>query len=297
MLVIALLSVGVVRSMARDPEVLGLAPFRHPVEAAEVLAKDPPGGNIFNSVRYGGYLIWRLYPEHCVFIDGRLVIRPREAFRDYLRLLDEPGRFCEYQERFGLTRAVLPTAGVRRYTGLVRLLYDDPAWRLVYANGASALFALEADTGREGLDLSARAAVDGISAELDRRWRAKPYVLEAAKRNLGALLLTVRSYERAAEVLGTLPSAESRRYLARAYYLSGRTDEALAVSRALLDEDAADTNSLGLIGQIHLDRGDVQGALSWFRRTLEIDPYNRHALGAVGEIEAELARRGGPARR
>jgi hypothetical protein len=42
-----------------------------PLEAAEYLRDHHPPGQMFNSYNWGGYLIWSLYPEKPVFIDGR----------------------------------------------------------------------------------------------------------------------------------------------------------------------------------------------------------------------------------
>ena len=42
-----------------------------PVGAAEYVAQHPPAGNLFARDQYGGYLIYRLYPQQRVFVDGR----------------------------------------------------------------------------------------------------------------------------------------------------------------------------------------------------------------------------------
>ncbi|MDO5576000.1 MAG: hypothetical protein Q4F84_02875, partial [Fibrobacter sp.] len=52
-----------------------LAPFTHPVNSTNYLLKNKPNGNIFNADRYGGYLLWNLYPNNKVFIDTRLSLR------------------------------------------------------------------------------------------------------------------------------------------------------------------------------------------------------------------------------
>lgn len=42
-----------------------------PVAAVDWIAINKPEGNIFNSYEWGGYIIWRLYPQYKVYIDGR----------------------------------------------------------------------------------------------------------------------------------------------------------------------------------------------------------------------------------
>jgi hypothetical protein len=48
-----------------------LDPGRFPVAACEKIAARAPGIRLYNDVQFGGYLIWRLFPERKVFIDGR----------------------------------------------------------------------------------------------------------------------------------------------------------------------------------------------------------------------------------
>jgi hypothetical protein len=42
-----------------------------PVDAATWIAQEDPPGELYNPYDWGGYLIWRLFPERLVFIDGR----------------------------------------------------------------------------------------------------------------------------------------------------------------------------------------------------------------------------------
>ena len=45
--------------------------LNYPTDAVEWIIKNKPQGKLFNSYNWGGYLIWRLYPEYPVYIDGR----------------------------------------------------------------------------------------------------------------------------------------------------------------------------------------------------------------------------------
>lgn len=50
---------------------LGIKENWFPEGAVSFLEKAGIGGNMFNSYEFGGYLIWRTYPERKVYIDGR----------------------------------------------------------------------------------------------------------------------------------------------------------------------------------------------------------------------------------
>ncbi len=56
---------------------IGIAPGNEPARAADFLARENVGRRLYNDVRFGGYLIWRRFPEHTVFIDGRNEVYPR----------------------------------------------------------------------------------------------------------------------------------------------------------------------------------------------------------------------------
>lgn len=47
-----------------------------PVRAVDRLKQIDPGGNIYNPDQFGGYLIWRFYPQRRVLVDGRNELYP-----------------------------------------------------------------------------------------------------------------------------------------------------------------------------------------------------------------------------
>ena len=55
--------------------------WKYPVEAADFLIAHGVRGRIFNTYEQGGYLMWRLWPQMQVFIDGRAL--NESVFNDY----------------------------------------------------------------------------------------------------------------------------------------------------------------------------------------------------------------------
>lgn len=99
--------------------------------------------NMFNIYDIGGYLIWRLYPDNQVFIDGRGVVQ--KVFFAYLNASQGSKK-----DLFGMPewKSILHSYNVKniiltplRTSGtmydLVDRLYEDPEWRLVYIDGES----------------------------------------------------------------------------------------------------------------------------------------------------------------
>lgn len=58
----------------------------YPRDAIATLEALPSSARLFNTYNWGGYLIWKLYPQHLVFIDGRADLYGDELFRDYLKI-------------------------------------------------------------------------------------------------------------------------------------------------------------------------------------------------------------------
>ncbi len=56
-----------------------------PAGAAAYLAAQRPRGPIFNHYNFGGYFIWRLYPQYRVFIDGRADLYGDDFLHDFAR--------------------------------------------------------------------------------------------------------------------------------------------------------------------------------------------------------------------
>ncbi|MGA1823671.1 MAG: hypothetical protein ACMUIP_03330, partial [bacterium] len=107
----------------------GISEF-FPQEAAEYI-KNPTNaikGNIFNSADIGGYLIWQLYPERKVSLDGRW-----EVYGDFInniRKFSDRNYFMQIVKKYNITLLVLGKTAQELH--LVRWwLSRDPYWRFV----------------------------------------------------------------------------------------------------------------------------------------------------------------------
>lgn len=145
-----------------------IAPFTHPVNSAEYLVRNSVEGNVFNADRYGGYLLWKLYPDKKVFIDTRLSLRSREFFAEYLAIVDYPALFAPTAQKFNITQVVLPLATVDRYKELIKMLHNDKNWALAWTDGAEVLFIADSLCGSE-IDLSRKGVVDSIEKTIVKR--------------------------------------------------------------------------------------------------------------------------------
>jgi hypothetical protein len=162
-----------------------LSPFRFPEKITDYLQEHPVPGEMFNDIRYGGYLIWKLYPQKKVFIDGRLVIRSPGFFAEYLAICEQPELFPFVADKFNITQVILPSAIFDRYLKLIKWLFTNSSdWHLEYTDGTSFLF-VRNDARREterkpALLLSDPHTVDSIAASINAQWRDAPAVRREA---------------------------------------------------------------------------------------------------------------------
>jgi hypothetical protein len=117
--------------------------------AVSFMKKFGIAGNTFNEHGRGGYLIWWLWPEVKVFMDGRVLYLT--AFEHYAQAMKRPldpmpphdmPAYKNILRQYGVDLAVL--SGCDKGSGIViplsHVLIKDDAWAIVYADAAAIVF-------------------------------------------------------------------------------------------------------------------------------------------------------------
>jgi len=126
------------------------AEWKYPSGAADFLLSHRIAGRVFNSYEKGGYLIWRLWPQQRVFVDGRAL--NESVYGDYQRIMryasaaDGPSAH-DLLDRYGIE--VILVNGFEVNSGnpyALPLALADPSqgehkeWNLVYEDGQALIF-------------------------------------------------------------------------------------------------------------------------------------------------------------
>lgn len=172
-----------------------LAPPRGPLltpqyamEAVDWIERRRPPGPLYHRLGDGGYLIWRLYPDYHVMVDGRLEVYGAERFVELeLRSgLPEGFQALDRRHHFGtalLHHALLP--GLE----LLRFLHARDDWRLVHLDEVAAVFVRLGPSGElpwPAIDPGGPDVFEPVPAD-DRTWlgdwrrRSQHRVLEALR--------------------------------------------------------------------------------------------------------------------
>jgi hypothetical protein len=129
---------------------LRVAAWTIPVGAADYLLEHHVTGPMFNTYEQGGYLIWRVWPQERVFIDGRSL--SETVYRDYNRILFNAGSYAdqvagpreELLNRYGVQVVVMNTmdyvSGALYPLAIALANPISTEWELVYDDSQAVVF-------------------------------------------------------------------------------------------------------------------------------------------------------------
>lgn len=140
-LIIIAFSVRDVRALIKE-ERLGFGVWKnYPETTVNFLKEHNIKGNIYNSYGHGGYLIWHLWPDVPVFIDGRTPTIYDDDFFWLYGLADRKKEIWEkVAQDYDIEIVLVKDARERGYASLFYWLDEDKDWRLVAFDDFSNLY-------------------------------------------------------------------------------------------------------------------------------------------------------------
>jgi hypothetical protein len=106
-----------------------------PKAAVDWMLANKPEGNLFNSYGWGGYLVWRLYPEYRVYIDGRADVYGDNFIFDYMSIY-RAGASLENK----LADQNVETVLIEPEVPLANALRRSPSWRVAFEDQTAVIF-------------------------------------------------------------------------------------------------------------------------------------------------------------
>jgi tetratricopeptide (TPR) repeat protein len=179
----------------------------------------------------------------------------------------------------------LPVVYPDRYCALIAHLYASATWRLVFTNGAEALFAARTPGEDDGWDLGSPATTDRILAGASERFRNSPRLLASARLQLATLDVVVGELREADRILAATTGTEADALRARSKLASSDVEAAEAIGQELLKADPNDVRTLDLLAIVYAKRGQLGQATKYLRRALAIDPFDDEASTLLAGLE------------
>jgi hypothetical protein len=148
-----------------------------PSGAADFLLQHHITGRIYNNLEHGGYLMWRLWPNNQVFVDGRLL--NETAFGDY-RLLTynlQAGKPpLQILDDYGIPTVVLTgfeyLEGEPHWLALALANPAQTTWKLVYRDTTASVFMRQPPPGIQ--PLNSLEAITALGEQCTEHIRAVP---------------------------------------------------------------------------------------------------------------------------
>jgi hypothetical protein len=120
-------------TVARVRQVLGRqgeTEARHfPTAAAAFLAQEHPPGPMMNHYNWGGYFIWKLYPQYRVFMDGRADVYGDTLMTEFGACYYLKDDWRKALEAWRIRTVVLPPDAP-----LITALRSSPKWKEIYGD-------------------------------------------------------------------------------------------------------------------------------------------------------------------
>jgi hypothetical protein len=119
----------------------------YPLDAVDFVEGNDIRGNMFNNYGFGGYLIWRFYPERRVFIDGRFDAYGEEFVAAYRRFPFK-SVWDHLVRKYNFTFVLLDNEP----SYICRNLDNDDEWILVFWDDRSLVYVRDLPQNRSVID-------------------------------------------------------------------------------------------------------------------------------------------------
>jgi hypothetical protein len=107
-----------------------------PAKAVQFIQENKPAGPLFNSYNWGGYLIFKLWPDYPVYIDGRTDLYDDAFIRRYLNAVAGGEGWQKTLDQDDINLVLIESDST-----LARFLKGDPAWDILYQDTMATVFA------------------------------------------------------------------------------------------------------------------------------------------------------------
>jgi hypothetical protein len=114
-----------------------------PVDAVAYVQDQQPPGPMFNSYNWGGYLLFKLWPDYTVFVDGRTDLYDDDFLRQYIHIYVADAGWQALLDKYEIQLVIVETNSV-----LAKFLRVDSAWEEAYRDEMAAIFSRKTELQR-----------------------------------------------------------------------------------------------------------------------------------------------------
>ncbi|HLH53058.1 MAG TPA: tetratricopeptide repeat protein, partial [Verrucomicrobiae bacterium] len=285
----------------------------YPLAIYQTISREVPPQGIFNEMRYGGSMLWWLYPRFKPFIDGRGDAYSEEFWlTEYFPILDARPGWKDLLQKYQLHCALLPMPETGKALPLVDVLGSDPQWAVVAFDDNAVLFLERTATNSlfiaqhefkvlrpgdwsfawiESPQMQQPGAI-----EIDRLLADSPESRFGRTARARLLMATGRFTEAAGElgsILKDYPQAGGPYWRDYGYALcrAGRIQEADQVFSRMIARGELPGFASFMRYHIAFERHDLPAAGRFLKRALQLEPTNAEYCVALKDLEQAVPAR------
>ena len=109
-------------------------PDKFPVRAVDWLDSNPQEGKMFNNFIWGGYLLYRTFPEYPVFIDGQTDFYGEGLSREYSQVTRLESGWQDILDKYDVSWVIIQSGHP-----LIQALENELSWEIVYQDNTATI--------------------------------------------------------------------------------------------------------------------------------------------------------------
>lgn len=279
------------RDLSSKSRMLGKNNSRYPEKAVDFIIENRIKGPVFNSFNIGGYLIWRLYPQHKVFVDGRTEVYGKRFMDGFVRSVIDPKAWQELDVRYSFNMTVLDYSTTDFYYRIIRDLYEDERWKMVFIGDVAVVFVKDAPDNQRLIRMHGISLEDWVSAETKHvsEFEKSPaypgYFLNIARFFIDGMDMpepALRELEKAR--LADMGCYEVWQLTGYAYFRMRRLKEARDAFMKSLEINPHIAEPYLNLGSVAAEAGLYDDARSLYKQALRLDKTNKAARENLGRL-------------
>jgi len=255
---------------------------RYPVKAMDFIRQEKIGRRPYETIGFGSFLLWHLYPDRQSFIDGRNYAP--DVYEDFMECQSSPDGFEKITKKYALDCFILPVPEKcdKGAVNLHNFLIRSPGWSVVYMDHIAYVYE-KADA----------APADWFASNAYKYYHTMTFANARFDSSEVPLLLE--------EIRRTVKNDPSFLTpwldLGNAYMTLGEPDKALEAFRRAVQLRPQEPLLWYKAGGAAMKQGDFEEAVRYFEELVRLSPdqalsyfYLATALEKAGRIEEALAK-------
>jgi len=242
----------------------GVNELFYPRRACDFVEENGISGPIFNNLGAGGYLIWRFYPSRKVFIDGRLEVYDTTHYALYQRTLSDEEVWKQVVNHYDINCVILSHI-LPGNSDMIRRLYADKNWKLVYYDDVAAIFLRDTQRNRRIIEMGEQDhSLPEGGTYFSSLYRGDFFSI------IGLTDRAIKEYRRAIDFYPRCVVGHNN--LGNLYLEKGWNEKALEQFKQALKEDTGLVEVYNNIGLAYLNLGRYEEAIAAYTKGLKISP-------------------------